>query len=83
MEFVDPEVEHPVTKEKLTNAAKELFELNVENYPKSSEAYFVLGTFYMFHDNKELAINNLEKALELNPNNPKAKNMLAQLKGQK
>jgi tetratricopeptide (TPR) repeat protein len=82
MEFVDPEAEHPVSKEKMTNAAKEIFELNVENYPKSSEAYCVLGTYYMFNGSKELAIKNLEKALELNPNHQKAKNRLAKLKGQ-
>jgi len=82
MEFVDPEAEHPVSKEKMTNAAKQIFELNVENYPKSSEACFVLGTYYMFQGNKELAIKNLEKALELNPDNQKAKNRLTKLKGQ-
>ena len=82
MEFVDPEAEHHASKEKMTNAAKELFELNIENYPKSSEAYFVLGTYYMFNGKKELAIKNLEKSLELNPNNEKAKGRLAKLKAQ-
>jgi predicted alpha/beta superfamily hydrolase len=82
MEFVDPEAEHQVSKEKMANAAKEIFELNVENYPKSPEAYFVLGTYFMFNGNKELAIKNLEKTLELNPDHQKAKKRLAKLKGQ-
>jgi predicted alpha/beta superfamily hydrolase len=81
MEFVDPEAQHPVSKETMVNAAKEIFEMNVENYPNSSKAYSDLGTFYMFHNNKELAIKNLGKALELNPENEKAKGMLTKIKG--
>jgi predicted alpha/beta superfamily hydrolase len=80
MEFVDPEAEHPVSREKMASAAKEIFEMNIENYPQSSNAYFVLGTYYMFNGNKELALKNLEEAIELNPNNQKAQDRLKKLK---
>ena len=47
--------------------AIEVFKLNVEDYPKSSNTYDSLGEAYGAHGNKELAIKNYERSIELNP----------------
>jgi CubicO group peptidase (beta-lactamase class C family) len=52
--------------------AIEIFKLNVEEYPKSSNTYDSLGEAYMIHGDKELAIANYKKSLELNPGNANA-----------
>lgn len=52
--------------------AIELFKLNVAGYPKSSNVYDSLGEAYMEKGEKELAIKNYEKSLELNPENQNA-----------
>jgi len=49
--------------------AIEVFKLNVEDYPQSSNTYDSLGEAYMLDGNKELAIKNYERSVELNPNN--------------
>jgi tetratricopeptide (TPR) repeat protein len=82
MEFLEPEMKHPVPKKQLIEAAKELLELNIKNYPTSSNAYFMLGRYYLFTDNKELAIESIEKVLELNPDNSEAKNILRKIKNE-
>lgn len=82
MEFVDPEGEHKASKETMILAAKELLELNIKNYPKSSNAYAYLGYFHMTQENKDLAIINFEKALKLNPDLQWVQENLTILKGQ-
>ena len=57
-----------------------LFQLNVELYPKSANAYDSLGEAYMVNENKELAIQNYEKSLELDPKNTNATEMLKKLR---
>lgn len=47
--------------------AIEIFKLNAQSYPRSSNVYDSLGDAYRQSGNKELAIKNYEKALELNP----------------
>lgn len=49
--------------------AIEVFKLNVEAFPKSSNVYDSLGEAYMDNGDKELAIANYKKSIELNPNN--------------
>lgn len=49
--------------------AIEVFKLNVEDYPQSSNTYDSLGEAYMLDGNKELAIKNYERSVELNPKN--------------
>lgn len=66
-------------QKKLT-AAVEVFKLAVELYPKSSNVYDSLGEAYMVSGNKENAVKNYEKSLELNPANTNAKDMLKTLK---
>ena len=61
------------------NEAIELFNFLVEEYPQSANAYDSLGEAYMKAGNKELAIENYKKSLELNPDNQSAKHMLEQL----
>ena len=63
-----------------TKEAIELFKLNVLAYPESSNTYDSLGEAYMINGNKELAIQNYTKSLELNPANQNAVEKLKQLK---
>jgi hypothetical protein len=60
--------------------AIEIFKLNVESYPQSANAYDSLAEAYMIIGNKDLAIKNYEKSLELNPANSNAVEMLRKLK---
>jgi CubicO group peptidase (beta-lactamase class C family) len=49
--------------------AIEVFKLNVEDYPQSSNTYDSLGEAYMADGNKEMAIKSYERSIELNPKN--------------
>ena len=62
-----------------TSEAIELYKLNVETFPKSSQAYASLGAGYMKIGDNENAIKNFKKSLELNPGNDNAKKMLEEL----
>jgi len=64
----------------LVKEAIEIFILNVKEYPESSHRYGSLGKAYMVDGQIELAIKNLEKSIELNPDNDFAKKMLMKLK---
>jgi CubicO group peptidase (beta-lactamase class C family) len=66
---------------KRLNEAIEIFEMNVEDFPNSANAYDSLGEAYMESGNKELAIKNYQKSLELNPNNANAVGVLKKLQG--
>jgi hypothetical protein len=57
-----------------------IFELNVEAYPGSSNAYDSLAEAYMEHGDTELAIENYEKSVELNPANTNAVTKLKELR---
>jgi D-alanyl-D-alanine-carboxypeptidase/D-alanyl-D-alanine-endopeptidase len=56
-----------------------IFKLNVEAYPGSSNAYDSLAEAYMENGDTELAIENYEKSLELNPANTNAVTKLEEL----
>ncbi|HEY7543309.1 MAG TPA: tetratricopeptide repeat protein [Blastocatellia bacterium] len=60
--------------------AIEIFKLNVEAYPRSWNVYDSLGEAYMNKGNRELAIKNYEKSLELNPQNGGAMDALHKLR---
>jgi len=57
--------------------------MNVEMNPQSANAHDSLGEAYMINGNKELAIKNYKKSLELNPDNTNAKEMLNKLEKNK
>ena len=57
-----------------------VFQKNVEEYPKSSNVYDSLGEAYMKMGQKDQAIQNYEKSLELNPKNENAVKRLQKLK---
>ena len=63
--------------------AIELFKLNTIAYSNSSNVYDSLGEAYLKDGQKDLALKNYEKALELNPNNNNAKQVLKEFKGNK
>jgi tetratricopeptide (TPR) repeat protein len=56
-----------------------IFKLNVAEHPKSWNVYDSLGEAYMKKGENELAIENYQKSLELNPNNENGKDMLKKL----
>jgi CubicO group peptidase (beta-lactamase class C family) len=60
--------------------ALRIFQLNVELHPNSWSAYDSLGETYAKNRQKDLAIENYQKSLDLNPKNDGAMKMLAELK---
>ncbi|MEI6613384.1 MAG: MBL fold metallo-hydrolase [Chrysiogenales bacterium] len=63
-----------------TAEAIELCKMNVELFPQSANAYERLAETYMKVGNKELAIKNYEKSLELNPQNTTASEQIKKLR---
>jgi CubicO group peptidase (beta-lactamase class C family) len=61
--------------------AIEIFKLNVEAYPNAANTYDSLGEAYLAHGDKELAITNYRKAVELDPKNTNAARVVASLTG--
>jgi D-alanyl-D-alanine-carboxypeptidase/D-alanyl-D-alanine-endopeptidase len=62
--------------------AIEIFKLNVEEYPDASNPYDSLGEAYMEAGELELAIENYERSLELDPDNTNAVRMLERIRDQ-
>jgi tetratricopeptide (TPR) repeat protein len=60
--------------------AIDIFQLCVELYPASANAFDSLGEAYLKDGKNELAIVNYKKSLELNPSNENAKKILKQIK---
>lgn len=56
-----------------------IFELNAQAHPESWNAYDSLGEAYMEDGQKELAITNYKKAIELNPGNENGIRILKRL----
>jgi tetratricopeptide (TPR) repeat protein len=61
----------------------QVFKLNVEAYPDSFNVYDSLAEAYMNRGDRELAIRNFEKSLELNPKNLGAAAAVAKLNAAK
>lgn len=59
--------------------AVEIFKLNVEAYPKGYNTYDSLAEAYMNLNERELAITNFKKSLELNPKNTNAADKLKRI----
>jgi CubicO group peptidase (beta-lactamase class C family) len=60
--------------------AIEVFRLNVEDYPQSSNTYDSLGEAYAVDGNKELAIKNYQRSVELDPGNASGAERLKKLR---
>lgn len=60
---------YALLQEHLNIEAIEVFKLNVEQFPNSSNVYDSLGEAYIMSGNKELSVVNYEKSLALNPEN--------------
>lgn len=67
---------------KKVREAIEIYKLNVEAYPQSANVYDSLGEAYMVNGDKELAVRNYQRAVELNPQNTNAIEMLKKLRSQ-
>ena len=65
---------------KRVNEAIEIFKLNVENFPQSSNAYDSLGEAYMISGNRELSLRSYERSVQLDPRNTNAIEMIKKLK---
>jgi tetratricopeptide (TPR) repeat protein len=61
--------------------AIEIFKLNVSEHPDSWNVYDSLGEAYFKNGDKELAVENYKKSLELNPNNINAQEILKKIGG--
>lgn len=59
--------------------AIEVFKINAENFPKSGNVYDSLGEAYLADGNKQLAIENYKKSVELDPGNEGGKKVLAEI----
>ncbi len=66
---------------KQTDAAVAVFQLNVESFPASANAYDSLGEAYLAGGDKARAIANYQKSVELNPQNTNAVEVLKKLRG--
>ncbi len=65
--------------DKKTALAISIFKFNTEKFPESSNVWDSLGEAYMINGDKELAISNYKKSLELNPDNENAEQMIARM----
>lgn len=63
--------------------AIEIFKLNVAVYPEGFNTYDSLGEAYLANNERELAIMNYRKSLELNPQNTNATDVLKRIEQQK
>ena len=66
-----------------TSDAIAVFQRNAQEFPKSGNVYDSLGEAYMKNGQKDLAIENYEKSLQLDPKNQNAVEMLKKLKDMK
>ena len=68
---------------KRTKDAIEIFKLNVESYPRAANTYDSLADAYAANGDKEIAIQNYKKSLELNPKNEATAEKLKKLEASK
>lgn len=62
--------------------AIEVFKINVEEFPDSWNVYDSLGEAYMNDGQKEKAISNYKKSIQMNPENENGKQMLSKIEAQ-
>ena len=81
-DFAEPELNqlgYRLLRSGKPKEAVEIFKLNVEAYPKGFNTYDSLAEAYMSVNERELAIQNYKKSVELNPNNTNAVEVLKRL----
>ena len=66
-----------------TDTAIQVFQLEVQDYPKFWNSYDCLGEAYLKAGQKDLAIQNYEKSVELNPQNQNGIDALKKIREQK
>lgn len=74
------QVAHAFLSARYVDQAIELFKFNVSSHPTSFNAYDSLAQAYSTKGDVELAIDNYEMSLGLNPGNEEARKRLADLK---
>lgn len=79
-EFI--ELGYRLIGEKRYKEAIEIFKLSVETYPQSYNTYDSLAEAYMDNGDKDLAVTNYEKSVQINPDNRNGIAMLKKLKAQ-
>lgn len=65
------------------DAAIQIFQLEVQDYPKYWNAYDSLGEAFLKAGQKELAIQNYQKSIDLNPQNQNGIDALKKIREQK
>jgi CubicO group peptidase (beta-lactamase class C family) len=81
-DFAEPELNqlgYRLLRSGKRKEAIEILKLNVEAYPQAFNTYDSLAEAYMNTNQRELAIQNYKKSLELNPNNTNAAAALKRL----
>jgi len=81
-DFAEPELNrlgYQLLRTGKPKEAIEIFKLNVEAYPKGFNTYDSLAEAYMTINERELAIQNYKKSVELNPNNKTAVEIIKSL----
>lgn len=68
--------------DKQIKEAIEIFKLNVAAYPQGFNTYDSLGEAYLANNERELAIKNYKRSLELNPQNTNATDVLKRINAQ-
>jgi len=63
--------------------AQAIFDLTIQEYPESANAYDSMGEFYMTSGQNDLAVQFYEKSLAMDSTNANAVEMLRQLKGER
>lgn len=80
-EFVLVSVARDLWEQNDREAAIAFAELNLEFFPESGSTHTLLGQAYADLGDRDRAITHLEKALEINPRNPAARQALDALRG--
>ncbi|HKY06580.1 MAG TPA: serine hydrolase [Blastocatellia bacterium] len=83
-DFAEPQLNglgYQLLQMKRVKDAIEIFKLNVEMFPQRPNPYDSLAEAYLLNGDKELAIQNYRKSLELNPQNANAAEKLKKLEG--
>lgn len=74
---------YSLLRDRRISEAIKVFAENVAAFPSDANVYDSLGEAYAAHGDRELALQNYRKSLELDPKNDNAKAMIKRLEGQR